>query len=65
MKDNHTLGHNPDNVVNWVKLVRDEIKKDIIDPFNNFKIILINIFLQLEKLRGIKCFIRTKKQKLV
>ena len=27
MKDNHTLGHNPDNVVNWVKIVRDEIKK--------------------------------------
>jgi len=27
MKDNHTLGHNPDNVVNWVEIVRDEIKK--------------------------------------
>jgi len=27
MKDNHTLGHNPDNAVNWVKIVRDEIKK--------------------------------------
>jgi hypothetical protein len=27
MKDNHTLGNNPDNLVNWVKIVRDEIEK--------------------------------------
>ncbi len=25
MKDNHTLGHNPENIVNWVKIVREEI----------------------------------------
>ena len=27
MKDNHTLGNNPDNLVNWVKIVREEIEK--------------------------------------
>jgi hypothetical protein len=27
MKDNHTLGHNPDNVKNWVKIVRQEIDR--------------------------------------
>lgn len=26
MKDNHTLGNNPENVVNWVKIVREEIE---------------------------------------
>ncbi len=25
MKDNHTLGGNPDNLKNWVKIVREEI----------------------------------------
>ncbi len=27
MKDNHTLGNNPDNLLNWVNIVRDEIDK--------------------------------------
>ena len=27
MKDNHTIGHSPENVTNWVKIVRDEIAK--------------------------------------
>ena len=27
MHDNHTLGGNPDNIVNWVKIVRQEIEK--------------------------------------
>lgn len=27
MKDNHTLGKNPNNIVNWVKIVREEIEK--------------------------------------
>lgn len=27
MKDNHTLGKNPDNLINWVKIVREEIEK--------------------------------------
>jgi len=27
MKDNHTLGNNPSNLVNWVKIVREEIEK--------------------------------------
>jgi hypothetical protein len=27
MKDNHTLGNNPDNLVNWVKIIREEIEK--------------------------------------
>jgi hypothetical protein len=27
MKDNHTLGHNPDNIVRWVKVAREEIEK--------------------------------------
>jgi hypothetical protein len=27
MKDNHTLGKNPDNIINWVKIVREEIEK--------------------------------------
>jgi hypothetical protein len=27
MKDNHTIGHNPENVKNWVKIVRDEIDR--------------------------------------
>ncbi|MGI6779052.1 MAG: hypothetical protein ACOX7R_13885 [Acetivibrionales bacterium] len=26
MKDNHTLGRNPDNIKNWVKIVREEIE---------------------------------------
>lgn len=26
MKDNHTLGNNPDNLKNWVKIVREEIE---------------------------------------
>lgn len=25
MKDNHTLSHNPDNIKNWVRIVREEI----------------------------------------
>ena len=25
MKDNHTLGNNPDNVKDWVRLIRKEI----------------------------------------
>jgi hypothetical protein len=25
MKDNHTLGHNPDNIVRWVRIAREEI----------------------------------------
>ena len=25
MKDNHTLGHNPDNIINWTRIVREEI----------------------------------------
>jgi hypothetical protein len=27
MKDNHTIGNNPDNVINWVKVVRSEIDR--------------------------------------
>lgn len=27
MHDNHTLGNNPENIVNWVKIVRQEIDK--------------------------------------
>jgi hypothetical protein len=27
MKDNHTLGNNPDNLIDWVNIVRDEIEK--------------------------------------
>lgn len=27
MKDNHTIGKNPDNIINWVKIVREEIGK--------------------------------------
>ena len=27
MKDNHTIGKNPNNVVNWVRIVREEIEK--------------------------------------
>ena len=27
MKDNHTLGNNPENIINWVKIVREEINK--------------------------------------
>jgi len=27
MKDNHTIGHNPENVTNWVRIVRDEIDR--------------------------------------
>jgi len=27
MKDNHTLGGNPDNLVNWVKIAREEIER--------------------------------------
>lgn len=27
MKDTHTLGKNPDNIINWVKVVREEIEK--------------------------------------
>ena len=27
MKDNHTLGKNPDNIINWVKIAREEIEK--------------------------------------
>jgi len=27
MKDNHTLGKNPDNIINWVKIVREGIEK--------------------------------------
>jgi len=27
MKDNHTIGHNPDNVINWVRIVREEIDR--------------------------------------
>ena len=27
MKDNHTLGKNPENLINWVKIVREEISK--------------------------------------
>jgi hypothetical protein len=27
MKDNHTLGKNPDNIINWVKIVRESIEK--------------------------------------
>ncbi|MHB1254313.1 MAG: hypothetical protein ACYCZ1_09125 [Candidatus Humimicrobiaceae bacterium] len=25
MKDNHTLGQNPDNIINWTRVVREEI----------------------------------------
>jgi hypothetical protein len=25
MKDNHTLGHNPDNLVRWARIAREEI----------------------------------------
>lgn len=28
MKDNHTLGKNPDNLTNWVRIVREEILRD-------------------------------------
>jgi hypothetical protein len=27
MKDNHTIGNNPDNVVRWVRIAREEIAK--------------------------------------
>jgi chloramphenicol 3-O-phosphotransferase len=27
MKDNHTLGHNPDNIVRWVRIAREEIER--------------------------------------
>jgi hypothetical protein len=27
MKDNHTIGNNPKNVINWVKVVRNEIDR--------------------------------------
>ena len=27
MKDNHTLGNNPENLKNWVRIVREEISK--------------------------------------
>jgi hypothetical protein len=27
MKDNHTLGKNPNNIINWVKIVRESIEK--------------------------------------
>ena len=27
MKDNHTIGKNPDNIRNWVEIVRNEVKK--------------------------------------
>jgi hypothetical protein len=27
MKDNHTIGHNPENVTNWVRITREEINK--------------------------------------
>ena len=27
MKDNNTLGKNPENVINWVRIVREEINK--------------------------------------
>ena len=27
MKDNHTIGKNPDNIINWVRIVREEIEK--------------------------------------
>lgn len=27
MKDNHTIGKNPDNIIDWVKIVREEIEK--------------------------------------
>jgi len=26
MKDNHTLGKNPENIKNWVRIVREEIE---------------------------------------
>jgi len=26
MKDNHTLGRNPDNLVRWVRIAREEIE---------------------------------------
>jgi len=26
MKDNHTLGGNPDNLVKWVRMAREEIE---------------------------------------
>lgn len=27
MKDNHTISHNPENVINWVRITREEINK--------------------------------------
>ncbi len=27
MKDNHTIGNNPDNIINWVRILREEIEK--------------------------------------
>jgi hypothetical protein len=27
MKDNHTLGHNPQNLVDWVRIAREEIER--------------------------------------
>jgi hypothetical protein len=27
MKDNHTLGNNPDNIVRWARIAREEAKK--------------------------------------
>ncbi len=29
MKDNHTLGHNPENIVQWVRIAREEIEKNV------------------------------------
>ena len=27
MKDNHTIGRNPQNVVRWVRIAREEIER--------------------------------------
>jgi len=27
MKDNHTIGKNPQNIIDWVKIVREEIAR--------------------------------------
>jgi hypothetical protein len=27
MKDNHTLGHNPENLIDWVRIAREEIDR--------------------------------------
>jgi hypothetical protein len=29
MKDNHTLGGNPDNLVRWVRIAREEIDRSL------------------------------------